>query len=69
MRTVRHRRRSRQMRPDDRNKVTFYAAPLDPILCPECRGSYLYRTDDLFGFEAEENIIQFPEKTKAVKPK
>jgi|HubBroStandDraft_4_1064222.scaffolds.fasta_scaffold44742_3 hypothetical protein len=57
------------MRPDDRNKVTFYAAPLDPILCPECRGSYLYRTDDLFGFEAEENIIQFPEKTKAVKPK
>jgi hypothetical protein len=55
--------------PDGKKNTTFYAAPLDPILCPECGGSYLYGTDDLFGFEAKENILQFPARTKAVRPK
>jgi transcription initiation factor IIE alpha subunit len=53
-----------QCGPNDREKVTFYAAPLDPVLCPDCGGSYLYSTDDLFEFVADENILQFPSKTK-----
>jgi hypothetical protein len=52
---------------DGKKSTTLYAARLDPP-CPECGSSYLYGTDDLFGFEAEENILQFPAKTKAVKP-
>jgi hypothetical protein len=57
-------------RADRRGKeITFYVAPLKPIPCPECGGSYLYGTDDLFGIEAEESISQFPAKTTALKPK
>lgn len=55
--------------PDDEKFRTFYAAPLTPIGCPACGGSYQYGTDDLFRFEAEENIEQFPARTKARKPK
>lgn len=53
--------------PTDEKYLTVYVAPLVPIICPACGGSYLYDTDDLFGFEVEENIEHFPARTKAAK--
>ena len=53
-----------KLNPKDDNRPTFYTAPLDPIICPACGGSYQYGSDDLFGFEAEENISQFPGRTR-----
>ncbi|HXY14354.1 MAG TPA: hypothetical protein VEI26_07635 [Terriglobales bacterium] len=57
------------LEPNNEKNITFYAAPLVPVICPDCGGSYQCDMDDLFGFEVEENIEQFPAKTIASKPK
>jgi hypothetical protein len=37
----------------DLKQMPMYAAPLDPIPCPDCGGNHLYSSDDVFEFEAE----------------
>ena len=54
--------------PEDGKYRTFYVAPLVPIICPLVVAD-TRSTDDLFGFEAEENIELFPAQTKRMKPK
>jgi hypothetical protein len=35
-------------------KIVFYAPPPEPVPCKSCGSSHLYRSDDLFPFEAED---------------
>jgi hypothetical protein len=44
-----------QRGPADHGSTTFYAAPLDPVACSRCGSSYLYGSDDVFAFEAEDD--------------
>ena len=46
--------------PNEKGKFVFYTTELDPVICPLCGFSKSYGSDDLFEFEAEENIEQFP---------
>ena len=41
---------------NERTTIAFYVAPLDPVPCMDCGSNCLYGSDDLFEFEAEDNI-------------
>jgi hypothetical protein len=41
-------------------QLEFHAAPLDPIPCHACGGSYLYGSDDLVEFEAADDMPLVP---------
>jgi DNA-directed RNA polymerase subunit RPC12/RpoP len=40
--------------------ITFYTVPLEPIPCEACGKKHLYKSGDLFEFEAEDDISLNP---------
>lgn len=41
---------------DPKGKMTFYAVPLNPILCPDCGWSAVYGSENAIEFELEDTI-------------
>ena len=40
----------------DGTTIAFYTVPLEPVPCKTCGSSFQYGSDDLFEFEAEDDI-------------